>query len=79
MTAHILVVEDEVKLARFVELELSYEGYQVNVSHDGLSGLTAARECQPDLVVLDWMLPGLSGVESVAVCEQREIKFRLFY
>ena len=63
MTAHILVVEDEVKLARFVELELSYEGYQVSVSHDGLSGLTAAREFHPDLVVLDWMLPGLSGVE----------------
>lgn len=63
MTAHILLVEDEVKLARFVELELSYEGYQVSVTHDGLSGLTAAREEHPDLVVLDWMLPGLSGVE----------------
>ena len=63
MTAHILVVEDEVKLARFVELELSYEGYQVSVTHDGLSGLTAAREFHPDLVVLDWMLPGLSGLE----------------
>lgn len=63
MTAHILVVEDEVKLARFIELELSYEGYQVSVAHDGLSGLTAARESHPDLVVLDWMLPGLSGLE----------------
>jgi len=63
MTAHILVVEDEVKLARFVELELSYEGYRVSVTHDGLSGLTAAREEHPDLVVLDWMLPGLSGLE----------------
>ncbi len=63
MTVHILVVEDEVKLARFVELELIYEGYQVSVTHDGLSGLTAAREEHPDLVVLDWMLPGLSGLE----------------
>lgn len=63
MTARILLVEDEIKLARFVELELSYEGYQVSVTHDGLSGLTAAREEHPDLVVLDWMLPGLSGVE----------------
>ncbi|MBF2008778.1 response regulator transcription factor [Chlorogloeopsis fritschii PCC 9212] len=63
MTAHILLVEDEVKLARFVELELSYEGYQVTVAHDGLSGLTTARETHPDLVILDWMLPGLSGVE----------------
>ena len=63
MTSHILVVEDEVKLARFIELELSYEGYQVSVTHDGLSGLTAAREFHPNLVVLDWMLPGLSGLE----------------
>ncbi len=63
MTAHILVVEDETKLARFVELELSYEGYRVSVMHDGLAGLTAARDSHPDLIVLDWMLPGLSGLE----------------
>lgn len=63
MTAHILLVEDEVKLARFVELELSYEGYKVSVAHDGLTGLTTARESHPDLVILDWMLPGLPGLE----------------
>ena len=63
MTTHILLVEDEVKLARFVELELSSEGYQVSVAHDGISGLTLARELTPDLAILDWMLPGLSGVE----------------
>jgi DNA-binding response OmpR family regulator len=63
MKTHILLVEDEVKLARFVELELSSEGYQVSVAHDGISGLTLARESAPDLAILDWMLPGLSGVE----------------
>ncbi|MBD2771271.1 response regulator transcription factor [Iningainema tapete] len=63
MTSHILLVEDEVKLARFVELELSYEGYKVSVANDGLSGLTAARESHPDLLIVDWMLPGLSGLE----------------
>lgn len=63
MTAHILLVEDEVKLARFVELELSSEGYRVSVAHDGMSGLTLARESAPDLAILDWMLPGLTGVE----------------
>ncbi|BAZ28831.1 winged helix family two component transcriptional regulator [Cylindrospermum sp. NIES-4074] len=60
---HILLVEDEVKLARFVELELNYEGYQVSVAYDGLTALTAARELHPDLVILDWMLPGVSGLE----------------
>lgn len=63
MTANILLVEDEVKLARFVELELSCEGYQVNVAHDGLTGLATAREVNPDLVILDWLLPGISGLE----------------
>jgi DNA-binding response OmpR family regulator len=63
MSAHILLVEDEVKLARFIELELDCEGYQITVEHDGLSGLTSARESNPDLVILDWMLPGLSGLE----------------
>ena len=63
MSAHILLVEDEVKLARFVELELSSEGYTVSVAHDGVTGLTLARESSPDLAILDWMLPGLTGLE----------------
>jgi len=63
MTAHILLVEDEVKLARFIELELGSDGYQVSVAHDGMSGLSIAREMTPDLAILDWMLPGLTGVE----------------
>ncbi len=61
--AHILVVEDEEKLAKFVQLELGYEGYKVTVANDGLSGLMAARDAEPDLILLDWMMPGLSGVE----------------
>jgi DNA-binding response OmpR family regulator len=63
MTVHILAIEDEAKLAAFIELELKYEGYHVTVASDGLSGLKAAREHHPDLVILDWMLPGMSGLE----------------
>ena len=64
MTAqHILLVEDEIKLARFIELELQSEGYRVTVAHDGMSGLSLARESEPDLAILDWMMPGLTGVE----------------
>ena len=63
MTSHILVVEDEAKLAQFIELELKYEGYRVSVAADGLEGLSAARESKPDLIILDWMLPGISGLE----------------
>ncbi|MBH8561733.1 response regulator transcription factor [Nostoc sp. CENA67] len=63
MTAHILLVEDEVKLARFLELELSSEGYKISVAHSGIAALTLARELSPDLAILDWMLPELSGLE----------------
>ena len=63
MKSHILVVEDEVKLAQFIKLELEYEGYEVTVVNDGLGGLATAREMTPDLILLDWMLPGISGLE----------------
>lgn len=63
MSARILVIDDEVKLAQFVQLELQYEGYEVEVANDGLSGLMTARNSDPDLIIVDWMMPGLSGVE----------------
>jgi len=59
----ILLVEDDLKLAQFVKLELVQEGYEVTVEADGMTGLTAARELAPDLIVLDWMLPGMTGIE----------------
>jgi DNA-binding response OmpR family regulator len=63
MTTRILIVEDEVKLARFIELELMSEGYEITVAYDGMSGLALLRESPPNLAILDWMLPGLSGLE----------------
>ena len=63
MKSHILIVEDEAKLAQFIKLELEYEGYQVTTAPDGLAGLTNAREINFDLILLDWMLPGISGPE----------------
>ena len=63
MTSHILVVEDEAKLAQFIKLELEFEQYRVTVAPDGFTGLSSAREMQPDLILLDWMLPGISGPE----------------
>ena len=59
----ILLVEDEVKLARFVELELKYEGYAVTVCHDGREGLQQISEGEFDMILLDLMLPGLTGIE----------------
>ena len=59
----ILLVEDEEKLARFIELELTHEGYQVDKAFDGRSGLTAAENGRYDLMLLDIMLPVLNGLE----------------
>jgi two component transcriptional regulator, winged helix family len=59
----ILIIEDEVKLARFVELELKHEGYDVNIANDGRLGIEAFFEYEPDIILLDLMLPGLNGIE----------------
>ena len=63
MNEHILLVEDEEKLARMVELELKYEGYAVTKAFDGRTGLDQALSGAFDLVLLDIMLPQLSGME----------------
>ncbi len=59
----ILLVEDEVKIARFLELELTHEGYLVEQEHDGRKGLDRAMQGDYDLVILDVMLPSLNGME----------------
>ncbi len=59
----VLIIEDEVKLSRFVELELKHEGYEVFVANDGRTGLDKFYEEKPDIVLLDLMLPELSGIE----------------
>ena len=61
--ARILIVEDEKKIARFLELELQHEGYEVQTAGDGRTGLSLALSWEPDLMILDLMLPGLSGIE----------------
>lgn len=63
MGERILLVEDEEKLARFVELELTYEGYEVAKAADGREGLALFAAESFDLVLLDIMLPGLGGFE----------------
>ena len=63
MAERILLVEDEEKLAHMVELELRYEGYEVEKAFDGRSGLEKALSGNFDLVLLDIMLPALSGME----------------
>lgn len=59
----ILIIEDEEKIARFVQLELEFEGYQVEKAFEGREGLALAKAHPFDLILLDIMLPGLNGME----------------
>jgi two-component system response regulator MprA len=63
----ILVIEDEERIAEFIERGLLFEGYRVDVAHDGQTGLAIARDTPPDLAIVDWMLPGMDGVQ---VCQR---------
>lgn len=63
MNDHILLVEDDPKLAEFIATELHLEGYQVTIASNGMDGLKIARDSPPDLLILDWMLPVISGLD----------------
>ncbi|HLI26797.1 MAG TPA: response regulator transcription factor [Chloroflexota bacterium] len=67
MAQRILVVDDEKHIVQLVKLYLSNEGYQVDVATNGREALDKARQLRPDLIVLDLMLPEISGLE---VCRQ---------
>ncbi len=63
MEVRALVIEDEKSLADLLRGYLEREGFEVHHAFDGEAGLEAARRIEPDVVVLDWMLPGLDGME----------------
>ncbi|MFZ4121917.1 MAG: phosphate regulon transcriptional regulator PhoB [Caulobacterales bacterium] len=63
MTPHVLVVEDEEALADLLRYNLEKEGYRVSVAQDGEEALIQAEEGAPDLVLLDWMIPKVPGIE----------------
>ena len=68
----ILVVEDDKKVASFLEKGLREEGYSVDVAHDGTSGLMRAHVYDYDLLILDVMLPGMTGIEIIRDLRARE-------
>jgi DNA-binding response OmpR family regulator len=61
--ARILIVDDEPSIVLALRDELEMEGFEVHSCADGLSGIEKAREIRPDVILLDWMLPGMSGLE----------------
>jgi DNA-binding response OmpR family regulator len=69
--AKILLVEDAVELAQVIRRELETAGYQVLQAGDGLTALQLHERERPDMVILDWMLPGLDGLEVLRRLRQR--------
>jgi two-component system response regulator MprA len=67
MAARILVIEDDEAILAFLRRGLGYEGYEIDTAENGQKGLALAGGNRPDLVVLDWMLPGMDGLE---VCKR---------
>ena len=63
LAVRILIIEDEEKIARVLQLELQFEGYEAAMVHSGADGLLAFHDESWDLVLLDWMLPEMSGLE----------------
>lgn len=67
----VLVVDDEQRLTDLLRLELDVEGYEVDISNDGASGLIRSRcEPAPDLIILDWNLPDFSGID---ICQRMRV------
>jgi DNA-binding response OmpR family regulator len=63
VTSHILLIENDHQLAQLIVQELSYEGYQVSLTENGISGLLAARQTNPRLIIVSWTLSGISSIE----------------
>ena len=63
MNERILIIEDDEAITKIIRRALSYEGYQVDSALDGEAGLEMARDHHPDMIILDWMLPGMDGLE----------------
>src|SRR6266700_3085619 len=59
----VLVIDDTENIVEFIKLGLKYEGFQVEAAADGPEGLAAAQRIDPDLVILDLMLPSMDGLE----------------
>ena len=72
MTPFVLIIEDETAISTLLEYNLQKEGFETALAEDGDEALLMAEERVPDLILLDWMLPKLSGVEGCRRLRRRE-------
>lgn len=60
---HILVADDDLDIARLVAFQLKFHGFEVTMAHDGAAALEKALSGAPDVILLDWMMPGMDGLQ----------------
>jgi two-component system phosphate regulon response regulator PhoB len=77
MTKKILIVEDHADIRRLVRMTLEFEDFEVYEAADGIAGLALAVQCQPDLLLLDVMMPG--GIDGLELCRQLRANPELWY
>ncbi|MEC3793550.1 response regulator, partial [Clostridioides difficile] len=63
MNTKVLVIDDEMHIVELLKFNLEVSNYEVSYSYDGFDGFIKAKEIKPDLILLDWMLPNISGIE----------------
>ena len=69
----ILIIEDEEHIRTVLNYNLKLDGFEVYLADNGMRGLEMAREKMPDLILLDWMMPGLNGLQVLSELKQDEI------
>jgi two-component system alkaline phosphatase synthesis response regulator PhoP len=68
----ILVVEDEERIRAVLKYNLEFDGFEVHLAEDGKAGLQKAREIKPDLILLDWMMPEMDGLQVLSELKHDE-------
>ena len=63
MKIKVLVIDDEIHIVELLKFNLEMSGYEVEYEYDGVDGYIKAKEIKPDLILLDWMLPNISGID----------------
>lgn len=68
--AYVLVAEDDNDIARLIEFQLRFSGYEVTLASDGAEALTKARLRIPDVILVDWMMPVMDGLQAITAIKQ---------
>lgn len=73
MKTKILVIDDEIHIVELLKFNLETHNYEVDYAYDGIDGYIKAKETKPELILLDWMLPNISGIDILKKLEAIKI------